>query len=467
MFVDLLRKLQPVRKLPVWLRWLLSAAIVLVFFEVRYLLDAYLALYPYLLFFPAILITSFVFDRGSGFVAVALSAVLAVYYFITPRQEFDLSNLGELLAFVLYVGVGLLLATMIEALRKTVDDLSQAYEALDEERAEVRRSHALLENVMNGVADAIFVKDREGRFVHVNEPLCRLFGMRRAAIIGRRDRDFRLAEEADFVETTDRNVIETGRIKVIENSFDVVTPSGKQKRRFLFTIGPWVNDNDELSGVIGTARDITDQRVAEDELRASNEQKNLLLVDINHRVKNHLQSVAGALSVSRQRVQSLVEAQAAMEATISRLSLLSRVYDRLHLRDGAVALDARAFLGGLCDDLRASLIGMRPVSLTWSIEEIELSANDAVNVGLIVNELLQNAIKYAFPDDMSGDVSVSFARAGSELVLEVSDNGSGMRGGKENGTGQRLVRALAKQLGGEAIWQGPPGTTALVRFPDD
>jgi len=465
MFVDLLKRLQPVRALPTPLRWLLSALIVLLFFSIRYALDVALGAYPYLLFFPAILIASFVFDRGSGFVAVALSTLLATYFFVTPRGDFAQGDVGEVLAVATFVLVGGLLAAIIEALRHTVEELTNTNEALEAERAEVRRSHALLDEVMNGVADAIFVKDREGRYVHVNAALCRLFGSRPAAIVGRTDRDFLPADEADEIERVDREVIASGKIQLIENTLDVVTNNRRAKRVYLFTIAPWFDAGGTLVGVLGTARDVTERRVAEDALRLSNEQKKLLLEDINHRVKNHLQSLSGILSVSEQRATSLAEAKNAMAATASRLAVLGRVYDRLHLTGEAATVGTADFLGGLCSDLSASLVGVRPVTLSCSVEQVELDANQAVSVGLIVNELLQNSLKHAFPGNTAGEVAVRLARVANDLVLEVADTGAGAREVRENGTGQRLVRALAQQLGGSAKWDGPPGTRVTVRFP--
>jgi two-component sensor histidine kinase len=105
------------------------------------------------------------------------------------------------------------------------------------------------------------------------------------------------------------------------------------------------------------------------------------------------------------------------------------------------------------------------VTLSCSVEQVELDANQAVSVGLIVNELLQNSLKHAFPGNTAGEVAVRLARVANDLVLEVADTGAGAREVRENGTGQRLVRALAQQLGGSAKWDGPPGTRVTVRFP--
>ena len=129
------------------------------------------------------------------------------------------------------------------------------------------------------------------------------------------------------------------------------------------------------------------------------------------------------------------------------------------------------FIQGLCDDLRTALIGLRPISMQVAVEHHVLSQDRAVAVGLILNELLTNALKYAFPENRHGHVRVSFERVGDEFVLRVSDNGVGIapeRSAQGSGLGQRLVRSMAGQIGGMLEMkpdEGDPGTVATVHFP--
>ena len=107
-----------------------------------------------------------------------------------------------------------------------------------------------------------------------------------------------------------------------------------------------------------------------------------------------------------------------------------------------------------------------PVALRAAAENAEVSMDDAIAIGLIINETVANALKYAFPDDRAGNITVSFHRSDREFHLTVRDDGIGMNGqARPTGLGQRLVQSFAHQLGGTVEWNGPPGTTVLVRFP--
>lgn len=195
-------------------------------------------------------------------------------------------------------------------------------------------------------------------------------------------------------------------------------------------------------------------------------QRELLLDEINHRIKNHLQSVAGLAGVAARRSTSHDEARHAIEALEARLQVLARVYDRLQLTAAEATLDAKTFVEAMCADLDNSIIGSRPVTIIGTAEAIKLSADQAVLVGLVVNELVQNALKHAFPDDRAGTVEVRFTRTGATAWLTVADDGVGVAAGAQSaGSGSRLIQSLARQLGGELTRTNAGGTRISLSFP--
>jgi two-component sensor histidine kinase len=125
----------------------------------------------------------------------------------------------------------------------------------------------------------------------------------------------------------------------------------------------------------------------------------------------------------------------------------------------------------LCDDLKVALVGLRPISLKVQVESHLLAQERAVPIGLIINELLTNALKYAFPEERAGAVSVHFAREDQLFCLKVTDDGIGIMSDRPpdgSGLGQRLVRSMVSQLEGSydiVPDAGAPGTVATVRFP--
>lgn len=223
------------------------------------------------------------------------------------------------------------------------------------------------------------------------------------------------------------------------------------------------------------------------ELDRSERARTLLLREFHHRTRNDLGSLVGLLMLRARTAPSPAAREGLLEAADHALAL-SRVHARLALDEtlekGAEGawVDAHDFVTGLCMDLQASQCGegLRPVSMQVEAEKHSLPTARAVPLGLVLNETVTNALKYAFPEDRPGTVRVRFLREDDEFVLTVADDGIGLpeegdldrappaappRG---SGLGTRLLRALAAQLRGSFTRQPGPGgvgTVTELRFP--
>lgn len=164
-------------------------------------------------------------------------------------------------------------------------------------------------------------------------------------------------------------------------------------------------------------------------------------------------------------------ARAALSSIGERVQVLVKVHERLVQVSGSPVVETHTFVTDLCEDLRDSLMGLRPIALNVEAERHYVPQSVAVSIGLVINELLTNALKYAFPEDRAGEVSVLFRRGGDDFQLTVTDNGIGFTkgaGAKSEGLGRRLVQSLAAQYGGSCEIGTRPdgtGTIATVRFP--
>ncbi|SDA12427.1 Two-component sensor histidine kinase, contains HisKA and HATPase domains [Methylobacterium sp. UNC378MF] len=212
-------------------------------------------------------------------------------------------------------------------------------------------------------------------------------------------------------------------------------------------------------------------RAAEQRACAAEEQKDLFLREAVHRFKNDLTIVASLLRTQERRIGDGA-AKTMLVNTTNRVQVMARVHDRLRIGPGAAAeVNTREFIEELCADLQASLVDLRPVAVEVRAEPHPLPHDQAVAVGLIINEAVTNALKYAFPDERSGTVSVSFVRRGPEFLLRVKDDGIGFdpeRAPRAGGIGRRLVQSMAQQLGGQLTVEpdeGRPGTVVSVTFP--
>ncbi|WP_439542698.1 sensor histidine kinase [Hyphomicrobium sp.] len=202
-------------------------------------------------------------------------------------------------------------------------------------------------------------------------------------------------------------------------------------------------------------------------LLADAEQKKALLMrEMAHRVANNFASVA-ALIKRKAAATEDPAARLALDEAMEQVSVMARIHNRLRIENNSVVLDSREFMSDLCDDLRRTIGDWRPLTIECTTDDIQLSLAQAVPLGLIVNELITNAMKYAFPDERCGAMYVSLLGVGGQLRLTVSDDGTGFSGTiKGTGKGCQIVAALSQQLRGTVDSKSTAkGTTTSVTFP--
>jgi two-component sensor histidine kinase len=205
----------------------------------------------------------------------------------------------------------------------------------------------------------------------------------------------------------------------------------------------------------------------EQSLQQALELERVLVLEVHHRVKNSLALVAGLLTMQH-RASKNTEVHRALEAAEARIHAIAEAHDHLarHKDAGTVPLDA--FVRDLCQRLGAA----NPLHhLVCDVVGIPVSADRAIALGLLINELVTNALKYAYPD-ASGEVRVSIRPSGNErYVLEVGDNGIGMppeTTASKKGLGTKVIASLARQLGGTVTWEHTqPGTRVTLEFPGE
>ena len=214
--------------------------------------------------------------------------------------------------------------------------------------------------------------------------------------------------------------------------------------------------------------DITERARLEREHAAAHERIGMLLQELTHRVKNSLQLIAAMVMIEARSHKS-GEGKAALERVSHRITALGHLYSRLSKADTVEAVDAATYLDELCRDLVESIHkeGDTPIVLKTEIESELLPTDRAIPIGLIVNELVTNAIKYAFPGEAKGTVMVTLKRARGELRLTVADDGQGLLPRRaDSGLGGRLVDGFAQQLGGQVERKSDSqGTTVRLILP--
>ena len=184
-------------------------------------------------------------------------------------------------------------------------------------------------------------------------------------------------------------------------------------------------------------------------LKRVEEKKSLLFSEMAHGVANNFAGIAALITLKSRSVRDS-NARAVLDEAIEQVKVMGRVHARLRAVDLEALLDSEEFFGGLCNDLTVSAARGRPVSIECKADSVPISMDQATSLGLIVNELVTNAIKHAFPNGRAGRIRVAFEALKNELKLCVEDDGVGFgpRMQKDAGLGTELVSGLAGQLGG-------------------
>jgi len=220
--------------------------------------------------------------------------------------------------------------------------------------------------------------------------------------------------------------------------------------------------------MVGTHTDISETKRNQEELRSLVAQKEDLMRELQHRVKNNLNVIASLLDLQMARLDQGPSRNALADA-LSRIRSMASIYERLYSSDDLGSIDVSSYLA----DLAASLFNTYSVDagrvrLERELAPLHLDAARAVPLGLILNELITNALKYAHPGERRGVVRVELKKPGPVYELSVSDDGIGLPGGFDpegsDSLGFRLVYALAGQIDGVVRYYGGAGTEVTVEF---
>jgi PAS domain S-box-containing protein len=241
--------------------------------------------------------------------------------------------------------------------------------------------------------------------------------------------------------------------------------AGQGSRRLTLNAQKLAYDNADQTRLVLTIVDVTDSRAAERLKEELVRDKNVLLQEMQHRIANSLQIIASVIMQSA-RATSSDEIRRHLRDTHNRVMSVATLQQQLTTTPQG-KIDLHVYFNTLCESISASMIGDRGrLSLTANSEGPAVPAEMSVSLGLIVTELVINALKHAFPDNRSGKIEVDYLAKGEDWTLSVRDDGVGMQSepaSAKAGLGTSIVQALSKQLRATVeVADAKPGTRVSV-----
>ena len=245
-----------------------------------------------------------------------------------------------------------------------------------------------------------------------------------------------------------------------------IIPSSGQEKWLQITSRPNPTNNpDEPVVWSGFVIDITYRKVAEEKIKTLLHEKELLLREVHHRIKNNMLTITSLLFLQTESLKDPA-AISALNDAISRIQSMVLLYDKLYRSSNFNELSVLDYLSPLVDEIINNFPNYHIVTIEKAIENFLLPTSMLFPIGIMINELLTNAMKYAFVGRQNGLLIVSATKVENRISFSIKDDGVGITDTEEtsNGFGLQLVNMLAKQIRGKVSIKNENGTTFTLEF---
>lgn len=339
--------------------------------------------------------------------------------------------------------------------------LAAAFNKMAQDLATTTVSVDNLHNVFDSMASALIILDRTGCVASANRAALELLGYQPDELHGRPFHEICSAPGSQTSGAADHGAVAIEERELLRKDGTRIPVS--------FTGAELRPGGGPLHGFVCVAQDLTERRLIEERIRGSLAEKELLLREVHHRVKNNMQVISSLLAMQASCTDD-PQTRAQFEQSQNRIRSMALIHEQLYLAADLAEFDLGAYLKLLTMHLLQSCDRREHATIELEIESLSSDLDQAAACGLIVNELVTNSLKHAFPEGVTGKIRVSLSEdeAGNRVLL-VADNGRGLPADldlEESQTfGLTLVRALAKQFRGRLVLGGEAGTEVRIFFP--
>ncbi|MFC1569285.1 PAS domain S-box protein [bacterium] len=321
------------------------------------------------------------------------------------------------------------------------------------------------------VAGVMFIAlNADGEVILSNQKASEILGYPEERIIGKNWFDtFIPGKDNNEIKLIFKDII-SGDIERNEYVENYILTREKKKKLIAWHNITLRNSAGEITGTLSSGEDITVRKRAEERIRKNLEEKEVLLQEIHHRVKNNLAIINSLLSLQSMQLTNKEQAVRAFKESVNRIHSMALVHEILYQSKDFAQIHFREYIQRLVGELLQVFEIQDRIDMELKLENVYLDLNRAIPCGLILNELITNAAKYAFPEQREGRISITFATLKSgEYSLTVKDNGIGVPEDfnidHTDSLGLHLVKILAGQIDGKLLVSRVNGTKINIKFP--
>jgi len=361
--------------------------------------------------------------------------------------------------------------------KKVLWDGTEQFQAIYQDISERKRVEAALREseeryraIVDTSRDCVFITSVAGRWLYMNDAAVELF-------------DYSSREELSQVNIPDLYANSEERVKciniIIERGYFKEFPVDLLRKdstiiNALITAVPRYGADGNVTGFQGTIRDITERKLAEEVIRSSLAEKEVLLKEVHHRVKNNLMTIIGLINMQETKANNKMFNPLLQELE-GRIRSMALVHESLHKAEDLAHVNLQNYIETMSAHIRAQFGAERDIRFRVQAAGVDVNLDIAVPCGLILNELITNAYKHAFPKDKpragegNCEINVIVNQEGGMNLLTVADNGVGLPADldweKSEALGLRLIKMLSKQINGSIELDRSAGTVFRLKFP--
>jgi len=349
-------------------------------------------------------------------------------------------------------------------LQATIRDVTERKRSQELLELSEEKYRGLVEKTLIGIATI----NPTGEFSYTNEALSRMIGYQNDELIGKHFIDFIHPDDRERIIDSFQRSIRESRDR-LEIEFRVIHKNGTVVH--MYSTPTSYRFRNTLLGYNAIILDITERKRAEEQIKASLKEKEVLLKEIHHRVKNNFQIIISLINLQSNNIKDPILLKMFHDST-NRIRAMALVHEKLYRSEDIAKIDFTSYLRTIAEELHGSYTTtLNSPHLKIEADDINLGIDHAIPCGLIVNELITNALKYAFPDGGDGNtIAISLRHSGpNDITLMVTDNGIGIPEAinveDTTSLGLQLVNVLTKQIHGTCTVSRAGGTSWTITFP--